>query len=171
VRTVHVVDDSEADRAMVVRLLGKSWTLGQGPPARPEVVEWSFVWDLLAERQLSENDLVLADLYPSEYWTVVPTPKPVKLDARPNDPTNFFNASVDMVDRFLVQVPARGADLILMTYVPHYMERELEVEIAGGKLRDFLQAQPLTLIEKERRFGDEDAVQRAVAAANKVLCR
>lgn len=170
-RTLHIVDDSEKDRKIIVRLLEESWESNEGPPDLPEVKESDFIWELLEGSDLKTGDVVIADLYPTEYWEKAPPPKPIRVRPRPKDPTNFFNATVDMVERFLSKVPERGAELIVMTYIPHFMERDIEVPIAGEKLRDLLESHRLILLEKEHQYEDEDCSRKAIEAANEVLSR
>jgi len=171
VTALYVVDDSEDDRNMIVRLLEASWASNEAPPVLPEVKQRDFIWDLLDGNELQKRDIVIADLYPTEYWELAPPPKPSREPSRPKDPTNFFNAAVDMVNRFYSKVPEHGAELIVMTFIPHYMERKIEVPIAGEKLRAFLKSQHLTLLEKERQHEDEDCARKAVEVANEVLSR
>lgn len=169
--TLYVVDDSEEDRAIIVRLLEESWEKNEGPSDRPDVEERDVIWDLIEGNDLKEGDVVIADLYPTEYWKEVPPPRPIRVRPRPKDPTNFFNATVDIVERFLSKVPERGAELIVMTYIPHFMEWEIGVPIAGEKLRELLESQKLILLEKKHQHQDEDCSRKAVEAANEVLSK
>jgi hypothetical protein len=169
VRTLHVVDDNEEDRKTIKRLIQKSWDAGEGPAERPEVQEWSFIWDLTEGEALKKTDVVIADLYSTEYWAEAPPPKPPRRPPRPKDPTNFYNATVDVVSRFLRKVPERGGTLILMTYIPNFIQRNLGVPVAADRLRELLQAQPFDFFEKEKPYGDEECVRLAVKAANEAL--
>jgi len=126
------------------------------------------MWELTESDGLNAGDVVIADLFPSEYWQKAPPPRPEHEDSLPKDPTNMFNASVDMVIRFLRQTCERGAKLLVITYVPHYMERELEVPVAGEKLREVLNAEDFPVFEKEEHL-DMKCFQRAVNWANEVL--
>lgn len=155
---------------MIRRLIGESWDAGEGPAERPGLRDWPFIWDLMEGEELKKDDVVIADLYSTEYWAEAPPPKPPRRPSRPRDPTNIYNATVDVVSRFLRKVPESGGTLILMTYVPNFIERHLGVPVAADKLRELLRAQPFEFFEKEKQYGDEECVRRAVKAANKALC-
>jgi hypothetical protein len=165
-REVHVVEDSERDRELIVELLKESWRDGV---ERPEPREWEYMWKLFDESALTAGDVVIADLYPTDYWQKAPTPKPVRLRSQPKDPTNIFNATIDMIARFLSKVPDEGAHLIVLTFVPNYIERDLSVPAAANKIRNILEAQSFEVLEKTKKHMDEECYRKAVAWANEVL--
>jgi hypothetical protein len=166
--SVHIVEDQIADRELLAQMLKESWKAGKKRP-EPTLKEWKYAWDLLKEDDLKAGDVVIADLYPTEYWMVAPPPKPIRQPSLPRDPTNFNSASIDMIERFLRRVPEHGAHLIVITYIPNWIERDLDIPVVAEKMRAILAAEHFEVIEKEDKYKAEDCFKEVVSRVNELL--
>lgn len=169
--TVHIVDDIEGDRHCVATLLEKSWGTSSGAP-RPAQVnkDWRFIWDLTESGELEPGDVVIADLYPAGYWREVPQPTLYAPEpSLPDDPTNLYKAALDVIQRFMRQVPERSAHLIVVTYVPNFIEKDLHIPVLAEKIRGVLAAESFEFFEKNDQFQDEAAFAQVVDRTNAVL--
>jgi hypothetical protein len=165
--SVHIIEDQTSDLEMIKDLLETSWK--EVVPPKPNAVGWKYAWDLLKSGELERDDVVVADLYPTDYWLVAPPPKPVPQPSLPKDPTNFNTASIDMIKRFLRPIAEESAHLFVITYIPNWIENDLEIPVAAKKMRDILNAQPFEIIEKERKYDPEDCFRSVVQRVNEVL--
>jgi hypothetical protein len=172
VRTVHVVDDIEKDRDQIVKLVadtGKASCSGEAP-AKANIESWRFIWDLVTSDSLKKDDVVISDLYPEGYWKQVPPPmlyQPSK--SLPNDPTNLYKATLDVIQRFMRLVPKRDARLIVITYVPNWIQGELNIPVLANKIRDVLKAEEFEFYEKSGQFADDECFKLAASRAVELL--
>jgi hypothetical protein len=172
VRTVHVVDDIEIDRNQIVDLLkatGKASRSGE-PPAKANIISWRFIWELVNSDSLKQDDVVISDLYPEGYWTQVPPPMLYQPSpSLPDDPTNLYKATLDVIQRFMRLVPKRSAHLIVITYVPNWIQGELDIPVLANKIREVLRAEEFEFYEKSGQFEDDECFRRAVDRAVELL--
>lgn len=155
---------------IIAELAISSWEKRKEPVEEGKLKRWLFMWQLTESDELDAGDVVIADLFPTEFWEKVPPPKPEKKNSLPKDPTNMFNACVYMIKRYLRPANEQDIKLVVITYVPHYMERDLKVKAAGEKLREVLNAEDFLVFEKEEHR-DMECFQRAVDWATEALRR
>jgi hypothetical protein len=168
VTTVHIVDDGGSDREMLIKFLKESWDDPATSFERPSLKEWQFMWDLIEKNEPAPGDIVVADLYPAEYWEKAPPPRPTRERPLPEDPTNIYNATIDMIERFMRPATERSGHLVVLTYVPNFIESVLFVPVAATRLRNVLEGEHFTVFEK-KDYMDPECFRRAVTWVNERL--
>jgi hypothetical protein len=172
VRTIHVVDDIEIDRDQIADLLEGSGKASRSGAVGTEanIITWRFIWELVCSEKLKKGDIVISDLYPEGYWKQVPLPMlypPSK--SLPGDPTNLYKATLDVIQRFMRQVRKRDAHLIVITYVPNWIQQELGIPILANKIRSVLDAEKFEFYEKANQFEDDACFRKAADRAIELL--
>jgi hypothetical protein len=177
--TVHVVDDLEEDRLLILDMLKSSWESIPAPSfveeeGPPQDREWRFLWEPIRCGAISKGDVVISDLYPEGYWEEVPKPTLYERSSSlPDDPTNLYKAALDVIQRFMRPIPDMGAHLIVITYIPNWIggsaQGELAIPVLADKIRAVLRAERFEVYEKQKQIGDEACFRRAVSRANEIL--
>lgn len=172
---IHIVDDIPCIRRAIREEIEKPWSGSSeagavhGPlPAIDS--EWKFVWKLLESTEIEKGDIVLSDLYPASYWKSVPKPTLyAPADPLPEDPTNFYLAALDAIQRFLSEIPRLGANLCLLTYVPNFIENELKTPEAAADLRRILEEQDFRVFEKDDQTDKPENFADAVREVHRLI--
>jgi hypothetical protein len=169
--TLHVVDDTPSFRRAVKRALTASWDdTNRSDNNRPAFRDWDFVWELTKaleskDAEVVAGDIVVTDLYPSGFWAKVkdlpgtPSVTPIT-EPLPGDPTNMYRAGLDVRKRFLPTLTAHGLAVVVLTFLPRYIERinpdrtpltSEQLRELADKLRKALTEETWTLVEKHNR--------------------
>jgi hypothetical protein len=175
--TVHLVDDTMRVRASVETMLRDTWEKLHVPSEQcPSIRHWKFIWELAEAVERKSNftkagDIVVADLFPAEYWEKVPGP--TRFDEEPplpGDPTNIYRAALDIRSRFLPVLTKAGLHVMIVTVVPRWIE---EMAMGGADyskpaehVRRLMREDGLELVEKEDR--DLNIMQNYAPAVVKV---
>jgi hypothetical protein len=187
--TLHIIDDTSSFRRALRRALEASWLQARRPESDwPTIREWGLIWELTAALdaetvQPTQGDIAITDLYPSGYWpkvkqlrhkrTLSPT-KPL-----PGDPTNMYRAVLDVRRRFLPVLSDHHLAVVILTYVPHHIERikperspltKRELKEVADRVRAALDDNGWTVVEKNSREVDDPSnVTDVVAVVNDLL--
>jgi hypothetical protein len=184
--TVHIVDDTASFRRAFHSALKNSWSAQC--TEKPQVSEWELVWELTKALEAKAvepkpADIVVTDLYPAGYWPKVkrlgPTSVPEPSKEYPGDPTSMYRAALDVRRRFLPVLANHGLHVIVLTYVPKFIEdtppsesplSQAELKDVAERIRNFLCDEDRQLIEKiNRKVNDPENLTPAVTAVNKLL--
>jgi len=151
-RSIHIIDDIPCAR----ELLHKEIESSLGMPSSERDLQfdshWEYLWDLLEADVVEKADIVISDLFPASYWKKVPG-KPLYKPSTPlpDDPTNIYLGSLDAIQRFMRQVPKLGAHLLVVTFVPNFLETNMGNEVAANSVREVLDGEDLLWFEKPNR--------------------
>jgi len=170
-RSVHIVDDIPCTRRVIREGIESSLRASAVEPDSGEAIvtidsEWKYIWDLLASGAIEKKDVVVSDLFPKTYWKDVPgEPLYDPVSPLPDDPTNIYLAALDAIQRFARKVPERGASLVMVTYVPNFLEKAMGTKEAADSIRDVLDKEEFAWFEKPDRKNSRENFAAAIAKA------
>lgn len=177
VTTIHIVDDDPDIRDAMRASLEESWKSNQEPRTGNATVQirsdWKFAWLLARSPDLHRGDIAVCDLYPSGYWDDVPKPTVhAKVGSNPDDPRNLYKATLDLIERFLRRIVDNRAHLVVLTYVPRFIEKEIKYEgepPLAQHIRDLLAEEKFDWYEKLDRSAQPYNFTEVTARVNEIL--
>lgn len=154
--SIQIIDDVPTFREELELHLERSFE-AQGTPAheRPRIrADWRFVWSLInalekGQASLTKGDIVITDLYSAGFWDEVPKPTlHSSVSQLPDDPQNLYRAAIEVTTRYFPRLHDRGAYVIVLTYVPTFLERECGYQAVADDVRRMLKQEGRILVEK-----------------------
>jgi hypothetical protein len=164
-------------REEVARHLAESWRATPGDSKPIVSADWKFVWSLtkaVGKKDgvpLGPGDVVISDIYSGGFWVDVPKPtKHSAVSQFPDDPQNLARATLEVTERFLPALRKSGAHIVVLTYVPRFVERDCGEPKLAAEIRTALTREGRTLVEKvDREVENAENYPEVVHVTNRLL--
>lgn len=174
---VHIIDDMPTFRERLDEKLTASWKDRRAAEGRElkTCADWRYVWSLTEALEnnnvaLTKEDIIISDLYSAGFWDGVPQPVESPVSQFPDDPENLRRATLEVVNRFFPKLQVTHAHLIVLTFVPHFVEDECGRPELAKEMREQLERNDRILVEKQDRDVDNDANYRpTIELVNKLI--